>query len=310
MNSLSAKIFLTIVEHRSISAAARALYISQPAVSAHLNRLEEEVGISLVQRQKGSHSILLTPEGEAFIAVAREWLSAEKTLLAFKNSCSRKSLRLATFPNNNPYLLFPLAEKLQAAIPEIDLQLCAVPPGTSSIMNTPQPYDIALRSTMYSHPPSTALFTQIPFFRSLPCILCPADTPLPERALAPEELDLSFELRQTAVEEPTAEWYQKHFPDDAVSRYPSVNNTLTVYRRFDDPSCWFLTHASIAEYLVAQNPGKLTTRQISPAPPGRLVSIMVSKSYSRADVLDTFLSCCREYLDERPYLQPLLPDSL
>jgi len=310
MNSLSAKIFLTIVEHQSISAAARSLYISQPAVSAHLNRLEEEMGTQLVQRQKGAHSLLLTPEGERFIPVAREWLSAEKTLQAFKDSCSRKILRIATFPNNNPYLLFPLAEKLQAAIPEIDLQMCAVPPGTSTTMNTPQPYDIALRSTMYSHPPSTALFTQIPFFHSLPCILCPADTPLPDRVLAPEELDLSFELRQTAVEEPTAEWYQKHFPDDVASRYPSVNNILTVFSRFDDPRCWFLTHANIAEFMAAKHPGLLTTRQISPAPPGRQISIMASKSYTRRDVLDVFLGCCREYLDERPYLTPLLPDSL
>ena len=310
MNSLSAKIFLTIVEHQSISAAARALYISQPAVSAHLNRLEEELGVQLVQRRKGHHSILLTPEGERFIPVAKEWLSAENSLQAFKDSCSRKTLRIAAFLGSHPYLLFPLAEKLQAAIPEIDLQMCAVPPGTSITMNTPQSYDIALRSTMFSHPTSTALFTQIPFFHSLPCILCPADTPLPDRVLAPEELDLSFELRQTAVEEPTAEWYQKHFPDDAVSRYPSVNSILTVFSRFDDPRCWLLTHANIAEFMVVKNPGLLTTRQIAPAPPQRLISIMVSRSYTRRDVLDAFLGCCREYLEERPYLTPLLPDSL
>ena len=310
MNSLSAKIFLTIAEHQSISAAARSLYISQPAVSAHLNRLEEELGIQLVQRRKGHHSILLTPEGERFIPVAREWLSAEKTLQAFKDSCSRKTLRIAAFLSNNQYLLFPISEKLQQAIPDIDLQLCALPAGTSVVMNTPQPYDIALRSTTFSHPPSTALFACIPFFRSPPCILCPADTPLPDRVLAPEELDLSFELRQYVVEEPTAAWYQEHFPYNVASRYPAVWKIMTVASLFDDPRCWFLTHASIAEYLTAQNPGRLTTRQISPAPPGRLISIMVSKSYSRADVMDAFLACCREYLEERPYLQPLLPDSL
>ena len=38
MNYQSVKIFLAIVEHRSISAAARALYLTQPAVSGHLNR--------------------------------------------------------------------------------------------------------------------------------------------------------------------------------------------------------------------------------------------------------------------------------
>lgn len=310
MNSLSAKIFLTIVEYQSISAAARALYISQPAVSAHLNRLEEEMGTQLVQRQKGAHSILLTPEGTAFIPVAREWLSAEKTLQAFKDSCSRKTLRIAAAPSVAPYLLIPIVEKLQQTLPDIDLQLCPLPAGTSIIMNTPQPYDIVFRSTTYSHPSSTAVYAQTSFCRSPTSILCPADTPLPDRVLTPEELDLTFELRPISIEEPVAEWYQEHFPDNVASYYPPVWNILKVADHFDDPRCWSLSHVGIAEFLKAQKPGKLTTRQVSPAPPGRLVSIMVSRSYTRRDVLDAFLGCCREYLEERPYLTPLLPDSL
>jgi len=310
MNSLSAKIFLTIAEHQSISAAARSLYISQPAVSAHLNRLEEEVGIQLVQRQKGHHSILLTPEGERFIPVAREWLSAENSLQAFKDSCSRKTLRIATVLSINQYLLMPIIEKLQQATPDIDLQLCVLPAGTSVITNTPQPYDIAIRLTRYDHPVSTAWFSHAPFFWDPPRILCPVDTPLPNRVVTPGDLDLSFELRQSIVDEVTAKWYQEHFPDNIASRYPAVWKLMKVADQFDDRRCWFLTHATIAEFLMAQNPGRLTTRQISPAPPQRLISIMVSKSYTRRDVLDAFLSCCREYLDERPYLTPLLPDTL
>jgi len=310
MNSLSAKIFLTIAEHQSISAAARSLYISQPAVSAHLNRLEEELGIQLVQRRKGHHSILLTPEGERFIPVAKEWLSAENSLQAFKDSCSRKTLRIATVLTINQYLLMPIIEKLQQAIPDIDLQLCVLPAGTRTLINTPQPYDIAIRVTRYNYPPSTALFAHVPFFRDPPRLLCPADTPLPNRVVTPGDLDLSFELRQFIVDEVTAKWYQENFPDNIASRYPAVWKLRSVPDQFDDRRCWFLTHATIAEFLMAQNPEKLTPRQIAPAPPQRLVSIMVSKSYTRRDVLDTFLGCCREYLEERPYLTPLLPDTL
>lgn len=310
MNSLSAKIFLTIVEHQSISAAARALYISQPAVSAHLNRLEEEMGTQLVQRQKGAHSLLLTQEGARFIPVAREWLSAEKTLQAFKDSCSRKTLRIATVLSSNQYLLIPLVEKLQHAMPDIDLQLCILPAGTGTLMNTPQPYDIVIRITRYDHPVSTAWFSHAPFFWDPPRLLCPANTPLPDRVVTPGDLDLSFELRQSIVDEITAKWYQEHFPDNVASRYPAIWKLVKVADQFDDPRCWFTTHSTIAEFLKAQNPEKLTTRLISPAPPQRLVSIMVSRSYTRRDVLDAFLGCCREYLEERPYLTPLLPDSL
>ena len=106
------------------------------------------------------------------------------------------------------------------------------------------------------------------------------------------------------------EWYQEHFPDNVASHYPPVWNILKVADHFDDPRCWSLSHVGIAEFLKAQKPGKLTTRQVSPAPPERFASIMVSRSYTRRDVLDAFLRCCREYLEERPYLTPLLPDSL
>ena len=310
MNSLSAKIFLTIVEHRSISAAARALYISQPAVSAHLHRLEDELGISLIRRQKGQHSIMLTPEGERFIPVAREWLSAENSLQTFKDSCQRKTLRIAAFLSINPYLLMPIAEKLQQTMPDIDLQLCVLPVGTSIVMNMPQSYDVAFRITKVDPPPSTALFRQVCFFRDPPRILCPADTPLPDRLLTPKELDLSFELRQDIMDEITAKWYQDHFADNVASRYPALRQIMTVASRFDHPHCWSITYASVAEFLTAQNPGQLTSRQVSPAPPERLASIMVSRSYSQTDVLDAFLRCCREYLEERPHLTPLLPDSL
>lgn len=44
------RIFLEVARHQSMSRAAEALYISQPAVSAQVSRLEEEVGIPLFRR--------------------------------------------------------------------------------------------------------------------------------------------------------------------------------------------------------------------------------------------------------------------
>lgn len=56
--------FLAIVERGSISAAAAALGISQPAVSKRVSRLEEEMGAKLFN--PGHRHSALTPEGEAF----------------------------------------------------------------------------------------------------------------------------------------------------------------------------------------------------------------------------------------------------
>jgi len=59
-------VFLSIVEHKSISAAAAALHYAQPTVSAYLNQLEKSVGTQLIKRTKGKREIELTRQEWSF----------------------------------------------------------------------------------------------------------------------------------------------------------------------------------------------------------------------------------------------------
>src|SRR5882724_2934675 len=54
------EIFHAVMQHRSATEAARALGVSQPAVSAALKRLEADVGFALFRRE--SRHIVPTPE--------------------------------------------------------------------------------------------------------------------------------------------------------------------------------------------------------------------------------------------------------
>lgn len=56
-----------IADHGSFSAAAKALFTVQSNVSAHVARLERELGVTLVDRSRGC----LTDEGEVVVARAR-----------------------------------------------------------------------------------------------------------------------------------------------------------------------------------------------------------------------------------------------
>jgi molybdate transport repressor ModE-like protein len=58
---------IAIAEHGSFSAAARALGTVQSNVSAHISRLEKDLGVSLVDRQSGN----LTEEGAVVVERAR-----------------------------------------------------------------------------------------------------------------------------------------------------------------------------------------------------------------------------------------------
>ena len=62
MNLKQMEYFTAIVNEGSISAAAKALHISQPPLSTQMKLLEEELGLTLFQR--GSRSILLTDAGK------------------------------------------------------------------------------------------------------------------------------------------------------------------------------------------------------------------------------------------------------
>src|SRR4051812_20831750 len=61
---------VAIADHGSFSAAARALYTVQSNVSGHIARLEKELGVTLVDRQRGG----LTDEGAAVVERARRVL--------------------------------------------------------------------------------------------------------------------------------------------------------------------------------------------------------------------------------------------
>ena len=60
------KTFIKIVKYRSISKAAKKLYLTQSTVSHRINVLEEELGVKLIIRRKGYRSIESTHDGEAF----------------------------------------------------------------------------------------------------------------------------------------------------------------------------------------------------------------------------------------------------
>lgn len=69
---------VAVDEHRSFSAAARALHTVQSNISAHIARLERELGVTLVDRSSGK----LTEEGRAVVDRARRVQAELEALVA------------------------------------------------------------------------------------------------------------------------------------------------------------------------------------------------------------------------------------
>ena len=87
--------FLAVVHYRNMTKAAEALYITQSTASYRLKALEEELQTVLVVRKKGAQSIGLTPQGERFIEIAKEWLNVYQKTQAFCEASKVCNLRIA-----------------------------------------------------------------------------------------------------------------------------------------------------------------------------------------------------------------------
>ena len=72
--------FALVAETGSFSAAARRLFLSQPAVSRRVGRLEQVLGIKLLDRT--SRCVQLTPAGMAVLSQAQALLDSHADLLA------------------------------------------------------------------------------------------------------------------------------------------------------------------------------------------------------------------------------------
>lgn len=85
--------FLAIVEHGSITAAARHVHVAQPSLSRQILRLEQDLGLQLFRRGEGA--LRLTPGGAAFQPVARDLVTrAHLARAAARSMASGKGVPL------------------------------------------------------------------------------------------------------------------------------------------------------------------------------------------------------------------------
>ncbi len=113
---------LAVAEHRSFSAAARALHTVQSNVSTHVARLEQEVGATLIERSRGD----LTHEGEVVAARARRILaelrSIEHDLTSLRDDVAGH-VRLGMIGTTARWLVQPFLVHLAEVHPSIDVVL-------------------------------------------------------------------------------------------------------------------------------------------------------------------------------------------
>jgi LysR family hydrogen peroxide-inducible transcriptional activator len=117
--------YLDAIEiHRHFGKAAEACHVSQPTLSGQIMKLEEQLGVSLIERH--TRNIMLTPAGEQLLEKARKVLSAARDLeMAAKTLGDPLAgeFHLGLIPTLAPYLLPLIMPSLGEKLPNMELYL-------------------------------------------------------------------------------------------------------------------------------------------------------------------------------------------
>ena len=306
MKQQEIRAYLAIAKHRSISAAAAALHYAQPTVSAYLNQLEHSLGVQLVKRTKGKREVDLTPAGMEFLHLARQYAELDDRFARFIKEHQHGMLRLAASVVSHQYIVCHLIQKLIHEIPDVQIRLSTLEIKDMQQAMQEHAFDVAI---CYDTPAVPAVIPahidQVPLFQENYSILCPIDTPLPDRLLSPQELDPAFEVVHQGYGNPLLQnWHEAYGLADTEPFF-KASSMLSVHTYLTDPRCWSFVLSNVAVQMVADHAQTLTIRHVSPAPVCRTCNALILKTYPEEKVISTLLNCMDALVAERPHLKKI-----
>ncbi|MEV0974078.1 LysR family transcriptional regulator [Microtetraspora glauca] len=123
MNLQQLRYVVATAEHRTMTDAARSLYIAQPALSRAIRDLERELGMTLFARS--GRGVVVTAQGRRVVKLAREALDAvhEIESLAANTHAAGAELRIASTPSLEPGLAGRLLPAYAAEHPGIRVHI-------------------------------------------------------------------------------------------------------------------------------------------------------------------------------------------
>jgi LysR family transcriptional regulator, hydrogen peroxide-inducible genes activator len=172
MNLRDLRYLVTLADERHFGRAAEKCFVSQPTLSAQVRKLEEYLGVPLVERRP--KRVTLTEMGEKVVQRARRLLQEADAIVEVaktERDPLAGQLKLALIPTVGPYLLPHVVRPLRKALPrlklllyeyqtgplleklrdgEIDLGILALPVTADGIVEAPlyeEPFTLAVPST-------------------------------------------------------------------------------------------------------------------------------------------------------------------
>lgn len=241
MDLESVKLFMDVRKSGNLTKTAKHYYITQSTVSKRLALLEDELGVTLFQRQKGKSQVLLTPEGEMFCEIANRMLLLQEQAFKIHQSGIKYFFTIACINSAQDYTMPPLILKFQQKNPNLLLML----ENHHSVEIFPlvenQSVDVGITQVPAPYPDLQSLLLYEEEYRVV--MRKPKDSLPPGAQIHPTALKPEHEIYQSFCEE-LKDWHDHWW--SAFRSKIRVNTTATGEMYFSAPEDWMIVPACIA----------------------------------------------------------------
>lgn len=179
---------VAVATYKSFVAAAEKCFVTQPTLSMQIQKLEEELGVKLFDRNR--HPISVTTIGMAVVEQARVILAeCEKVreLIRQQQNTMDGGFRLAVIPTVAPYIIPPLLENYVREYPDVKLQIKEMETDKIILALRNNEVDAGLVST----PLDANGIREYPIFQeSFVAYFSPEEKALKKRLVSPDDIEL------------------------------------------------------------------------------------------------------------------------
>src|SRR5579859_468498 len=124
MNLQDLRYLVAVAEHRHFGRAAEACNVSQPTLSSQIKKLEDELGVTLLERT--NKRVDMTPVGRQILTHAQKALAEAGQMEAVARAARDPlvgPLKLGVIPTLAPYLMPLILKPLKQGYPELTIEL-------------------------------------------------------------------------------------------------------------------------------------------------------------------------------------------
>ncbi len=180
------KFLIAVAEHRHFGKAAESCFVTQPALSIQIKKLEDMLGATLIERS--NKSVRMTPLGEQVVERARLVQQEVQNIIDISKQGSailEGPFKLGVIPTIAPYIVPLFMQSLKQQYPDVQLYLREEQTETAlELLHKGE-----LDAVLYATPWDDTRFKDIPLFKEPFVVALPEAHPLSQQNdIAAEDL--------------------------------------------------------------------------------------------------------------------------